>query len=445
MSRSASGAATRAVAARAVHAVVREGRNLDHALAGAGANDLPPRERAFVRALSFGTLRTHLRNSFLLDRLLDKPLKSRDAITGSLLSVACFELLDAAAPDYAAVSAAVDATRLIGRPGMRGLVNAILRRLLREKDAHLAAAAADPVAHWCHPAWLLHRLQADWPDDYAAILAAGNRQAPMWLRINTLRTGTADWLARAAGAGVAASAPLPDLPAAVLLEQPVGVDALPDFAAGDCSVQDAASQLAAVLLDPQPGMRILDACAAPGGKTGHLLEAGGGRVDVVAVDNVAARLERVTENLARLQLDAQVRCGDAAAPDEWWDGTMFDRILVDAPCSATGVIRRHPDIRFLRREADIDELQALQLRLLRALWPLLKPGGRLLYSTCSLLRAENETVVAAFLADEPTARELDLADSAAGELGVAQRHGVQLLPGQRATDGFYYALMTRLP
>ncbi len=441
----AGGAATRAIAAQVVHAVVHTGRNLEHALDSCGANALAPRDQAFVRALAFGTLRTHFRNAFLLGRLLDKPLKQRDAVIGSLLSVACFDLLDAAAPDYAAVSAAVDATRKLDRPALRGLVNAILRRLLRERDTLLAAAAADPVARSCHPAWLLQQLQADWPDAHAEIVTADNRQAPMWLRINTRRTRVTDWLQRAAAAGIAATAPLPQLPAAVLLAQPVPVERLPGFAAGECSVQDAAAQLAAVLLDPQPGMRVLDACAAPGGKTCHLLELTDNAIELTAVDNSAVRLERVTDNLQRLQLTANLICGDAAQPAAWSDGKGFDRILVDAPCSATGVLRRHPDIRFLRRPDDIPVLHATQLGLLRALWPLLQPGGLLLYATCSVLRAENATVVGEFLAAEPTAREVALAVTPAAALGIAQAHGVQLLPGRQATDGFYYALIQRLP
>ncbi len=435
---------TRAIAATAVHQVVHSGRNLNDALGHAGADELEPRDRSFVRALVFGTLRTHLRNRYIISKLVERPFRRRDLIVEALLSTGLFALLDSQQPDYAAVSATVDATRELGRPGMRGLVNALLRRFLRERDDLLAAVQHEPEARWQHPQWLIERVQQDWPDDWQSILEAGNQQAPMWLRINRMRTTRADWLARANTTSEFATAPLQALPAAVVLAHAAAVDELPGFAAGECSVQDAASQVPAMLLAPQPGMSVLDACAAPGGKTGHLLEWADNAARITALDNSEQRLERVRENLQRLHLSANVVCGDALLPDNWWDGELYDRILVDAPCSAVGVIRRHPDIRFLRRADDVNQLQQTQRALLNRLWRLLKPGGRLLYSTCSVLHAENEDVVAGFLAGENTAVSLDLRGLLPAGLTEPADHGAYLLPGRHATDGFYYALMERV-
>ncbi len=434
---------TRAIAATAVHQVVHSGRNLNDALGHAGADELEQRDRSFVRALVFGTLRTHLRNRYIIGKLVERPFRRRDLIVEALLSTGLFALLDSQQPDYAAVSATVDATRELGRPGMRGLVNALLRRFLRERDDLLAAVQHEPEACWQHPQWLIERVQQDWPDDWRSILEAGNQQAPMWLRINRMRTTRADWLARANTINEFATAPLQALPAAVVLADATAVDELPGFAAGECSVQDAASQIPAMLLAPQPGMSVLDACAAPGGKTGHLLEWADNAARITALDNSEQRLERVRENLQRLHLSANVVCGDALLPDNWWDGEFYDRILVDAPCSAVGVIRRHPDIRFLRRADDVNQLQQTQRALLKQLWRLLKPGGRLLYSTCSVLHAENEDVVAGFLAGENTAVGLDLRGLLPEGLTEPADHGAYLLPGRHTTDGFYYALMER--
>ncbi len=435
---------TRAIAATVIDSVIHGGRNTDAAFSAAGADQLEARERAFVRAQVYGTLRTHLRNRYILQRLLERPLRRRDLIVEALLSNALFALTDSPQPDYAVVSASVDATRALGRPGMRGLVNALLRRFLRERDDLLAAAHHDAEARWLHPAWLLEQLQQDWPEDWQRIVEAGNQQAPMWLRINLARTTRENWLARLSDLPISAGVPVSQLPAAVLLDAPVAVDSLPGFSAGDCSVQDAASQWAALLLDVQPGMRVLDACAAPGGKTAHILEAVANQAKLTALDESAARLQRVEDNLQRLQLSADVLCGDALQPQQWWDGEPYDRILVDAPCSATGVLRRHPDIRYLRRATDIETLQRTQQALLQALWKLLQPGGLLLYSTCSVLRAENDAVVAAFTAGETTARVLPLTAPVAAQAAVPAVHGVHVLPGQQQSDGFYYALMERV-
>ena len=434
------GAAARAEAARAVHGVLVQGRTLDDSLAALSMED--PRERAQAQALAYGTVRWHCRHQVMLTRLLSRPLRRRDAIIASLLSVGLFQIQQGRDPDYASVSATVEAARLLGRPGLAGLVNGVLRRALRESEALTGAALADETGRYAHPAWLIALLREAWPSAFEEILAANQQPPPLWIRVNRTRISRADCRARLHEAGIETTATDAFADALrVLVPRPV--QALPGFADGDWSVQDAAAQLAAPWLGVSPGMRVLDACAAPGGKTTHLLEIAGNDLDLTAIDSDAERLNRVAENLARLGLSARLLAADAGASESWWDGRAFDRILLDAPCSATGVIRRHPDIRFLRRPGDIAPLARKQRRLLEHLWGLLSPGGRLLYVTCSVLWAENEALVTGFLRATPDAAALALprVTGLAGAQGTA--HGLQLLPGRGDTDGFYYALIEK--
>lgn len=433
------GALTRALAARAVAGVLARGQTLDAALVevlgdGAGGENDPAqledRDRAQVQALAFGAVRGHHRHQALLKALLDRPLKGDDRILEALLSVGLYQLADPGQPDYAAVSATVAATRLLGQERAAGLVNASLRRYQREASRLLAGLDADAGARYSHPAWLVGQLRVDWPTDWEAILAANQRHPPFWLRVNRNRASVADYAARLATELGIGSSTSPAAPDALKLETAVPVQRLPGFTEGLVSVQDAASQLAAPLLAPEPGMRVLDACAAPGGKTTHLLECAAGELEVVALDNSADRLAQVESNLRRLGQRASLIVGDATDPARWWDGRPFDRILLDAPCTATGVIRRHPDIKLLRRRSDVEGFSGRQRLMLERLWPLLRPGGTFLYSTCSLLRAENHDVVAGFLAT-----------GLATLLPQTPQPGLQLLPGDGDTDGFYYALM----
>lgn len=436
-----SGAATRAAAARVVAAVLARGQTLDAALAsdvteavaavtGQPVAAMPGRDRAQVQWLAFGAIRHHHRHQALLARLLLRPLKDRDRLLEALLSVGLFQMMDPDQPDHAAVSATVEAARVLGLQHAAGLVNACLRRFQREAAALTAGIAGDPVARYSHPAWLLNQLRSDWPDRWEAIAAAGQQRPPAWLRVNRGRCTVADYARRLEAELGLASSSHPGFPDALKLDAAVAVSRLPGFADGLASVQDAGAQLAAPLLAPERGMRVLDACAAPGGKTTHLLELADGDLDLTALDVSGVRLRQVDDNLRRLGFTATLVEGDALAPADWWDGRPFDRILVDAPCSATGVIRRHPDIKLLRRADDIPALAARQRRLLERLLPLLKPGGRLLYSTCSIFRAENQAVVQA-----------TLATGTATLLEATPRPGLQLLPGDSDTDGFYYALM----
>ena len=431
------GAAARAAAARAVGAVIGPGRSLDDALAAAtGALHGP--DRALAAQLAYGALRLYPRLARWASLLLARPLPSRDADVQALLAIGLYQIEASRVPDHAAVDASVEAARLLGRARHAGLVNACLRRWLREADALKARVAREPEVMHAHPRWWLDALVQDWPRDWEALVAADNTQAPMWLRVNRRRTSREAWLARAAAAGIAA-VPWDAAPDALRLEQPVPVEELPGFAAGEVSVQDGAAQLAAGLLAPQPGMRVLDACAAPGGKACHLLERYDG-IRLAALDIAPARLGRVRDNLARLGLAAEVLQGDAAAPAGWWDGVPYERILLDAPCTGSGVVRRHPDIKLLRRPDDTAALGARQQALLDALWGLLAPGGRLLYATCSIWRAENGAQAAGFLRRHPDARAVDL-----GEPGWGRRAGPgrQLLSGEAGVDGFYYACLVK--
>jgi len=442
--RADTGARVLAGAAWALAAVARRGRSAEAALEAAvpfGASA----PRPAVQAVTLGALRWYPRLSWLASQLLEGR-KVASAVMG-LLVAALFQLEYSRHAPEVSVSRAVDAARLLGQPRAAGLVNALLRRFLRGRPEWHERLAADPVAASAHPAWLLQSLQEAWPADWPGIIAADNSAPPLTLRVSGSRCGLQDYRARLSAQGMTA-VPLPGFPAALLLERPVPVEQLPGFAEGLVSVQDAGAQLAAPLLGVRPGERVLDACAAPGGKTGALLEAAeaaGGDIELTALDVDARRLARVGETLARLRRSARLVEADLGHDPQWWDGRRFDRILLDAPCSAVGVIRRHPDIKVLRRAADIEPLASAQRRLLCRCLGLLAPGGRLLYSTCSVLPEENDRVVEAALRVAPEARVLPPASLLPGLPSVARAcvHGVQLLPGNAAlTDGFYYACLT---
>jgi 16S rRNA (cytosine967-C5)-methyltransferase len=387
------GAALRSDAARALARVVFDGVSLRTALVDANARTADPRDRALLAASLFASTRWWLRLDAALAQLMEKPLASKARDIRALLVLGCAQISVLGLPDYAVVASCVDATRELGQPRMSGLVNALLRRFTREREALDAALNRDVVTRTAHPHWLIDAIRRDWPNDADAILEANNREAALTLRVNRRRARVDDLIERFLSAGTAAM-PHADLPDAIVLEESTDVTRLPGYAQGLFSVQDGAAQRVADVLDLSDGQRVLDACAAPGGKAAHALERAD--LDLVALDRDAARLPRVAENLARLGLRADVRAGDAAIPSAWWDGCPFDRILLDAPCSATGIIRRQPDIKLHRRAADIAPLAATQKRLLGALWPMLAPGGRLVYATCSLLRAEKEALIPDF-------------------------------------------------
>jgi len=416
-------------AARVVHAVRDRGRSLDEALAGVGALD-GQRNRSLVQALGYGVLRTLPRQEALAGALLHRPLKPADRDLEALILVGLYQLTETRIPPHAAVAATVEAARTLGRTWAPSLVNALLRRFQRERERLLAAPDSSPEVRWLLPRWLLERLRGAWPRHWREIVAAGNAQAPMTLRVNRLRITRADYARRLVDAGLTAR-PTRYAPHGLTLDRPAPTAGLPGFADGLVSVQDAGAQLAADLLDARPGERVLDACAAPGGKSAHVLERARGGLDLTALDKDPARLERVGNNLRRLGLSARILQGDATAPDGTWARAGYHRILLDAPCSATGVIRRHPDIKWLRRESDIAALGDLQARLLDALWSLLLPGGTLLYATCSLLPAENEEQIRAFLDRRGDAHALPLE----GTWGLARPYGRQTLPQEGVEEG----------
>jgi 16S rRNA (cytosine967-C5)-methyltransferase len=419
-------------AARVLVTVARHGRALPAAL-----RQVPPSQRPWVQEMSFGVLRWFLRLEAMLRPLLARPLRPRDADLHMLLLVGLYELEMLSRPPHAVVDESVRSAGRSGRPWARGLVNAVLRGWLRRRGEILPALEDDPEARTAHPAWLVERLRAAWPDDWARICEAGNARPPMTLRVNLGRTTRAAYRERLAAAGLR-SRPVAGVETALVLERPVPVDRLPGFAEGLVSVQDAAAQLAALILDPRPGQRVLDACAAPGGKTGHLLEQTP-EIELLALDREPARLRQVDETLRRLGLTAAVGAADAAATARWWDGRPFDRVLLDAPCSATGIVRRQPDVKLHRAPEQIPGLAARQRALLEALWPTVAPGGRLLYATCSVLPEENAEQIAAFLAAHPEARPVPFA---AGPVRAADGT-VQILPGEHDMDGFYYALLEK--
>jgi 16S rRNA (cytosine967-C5)-methyltransferase len=434
------GAELRATAATVVERVVTEGRSLDVAIAEAEVSD---HDAPMLRMLCYGTIRHHWRLRAQLAQLLERPLKARDRVIESLLAIGLFQLTDTRVPDHAAVSMTVEAARVLRRPAYAGLINAVLRNFRRKNPP----VAGDEEAEFNHPAWLLQTLRRDWPDDWRSIVDANNARAAMWLRVNARRMTATDYAGLLQLSDSAPNATtLPGLDQALSLDRPVDVLKLPGFQDGMVSVQDAAAQIAAPWLLADGGMRILDACAAPGGKTGHLLELASDGAALIAVDSDAQRLQGVKDNLRRLRLDATVICADASNPQAWWDGEPFDRILLDAPCSATGVIRRHPDIRLLRRPSDIAELARLQRDMLTGLWQLLTPRGRLLYVTCSVLQEENDAVVQAFIGRQADAVEnAVLPNYNIRDLMRRKTYGFQVLPGSAGLDGFYFACLQKDP
>jgi 16S rRNA (cytosine967-C5)-methyltransferase len=428
----------RLAAARALAAVLSGKASLNSSLP-AQLDKVDERDRGLTQDLAFGTARWQPRLDLLAAQLLQKPFKAADADVQALLLVGLYQLFYTRIPAHAAIGETVGCADKLKKPWAKALLNAVLRRAQREGEALLAGMERDPVVRTAHPRWLQKALKAFWPEQWEAICAANNAHPPMILRINRRHHGRDAYLALLAEAGIGASACQYSRDGIVLAEA-CDVHGLPGFADGWVSVQDEAAQLSADLLELAPGQRVLDACCAPGGKTCHLLEAEPGLAHMVAIDLEAKRLTRVRENLDRLKLDAELIACDARDTASWWDGKPFQRILLDAPCSATGVIRRHPDIKLTRQADDIPALAALQGELLDALWPTLEVGGMLLYATCSSLPTENTEVIDAFLARTPGARELDLAT----EAGLRQPHGRQLLAQEGGHDGFYYAKLIKI-
>jgi 16S rRNA (cytosine967-C5)-methyltransferase len=420
----------RKLAREALREVLSENRSLSHI-----KTELTP----FAKVLCFGVCRQYFRLDALAKQLLKKPPKNFDIWLTLLMGL--YQLRELDLPDYAVVHETVALLNTKKTSWSKSLINAVLRKYCREKDA--LDKQAEQSASFCHnyPSWLLKRLQKAWPDHWEAIICASDAHPPMSLRVNQQRVSLEDYQKQLENINIS-SAPIKHTTHGLVLDKPCDVFDLPGFKAGDISVQDGAAQLAAQLLELKPGLRVLDACCAPGGKTCHILEKESNLKACVALDIEPKRLKRTRENLTRLGFESRVQLltGDAQKPESWWDGVLFDRILLDAPCSATGVIRRHPDIKLLRTAEDVEAITKTQAILLEALWSLLAPGGILVYATCSILPEENNDQIASFLTKNSNCQ----VSSDIMPCGHLTGHGWQILPGEASMDGFFYSVLNKI-
>ncbi|MBO1273131.1 16S rRNA (cytosine(967)-C(5))-methyltransferase RsmB [Shewanella sp. 4t3-1-2LB] len=422
----------RALAATAVYAVLEQGQSLSSVLPDQQRLLPNPKDKALLAELCYGVMRVLPQLDQCISACLNKPFKGKQRIIHQLLLLGCYQLYFTRIPAHAAISETAEACRQLGHESLVKVVNGVLRNIQRQQQP---LSEANDTLKYNFPAWIIKKLQVAYPAQWLQIVENSQQRPPMWLRNNRQQQSREQYLQRLQQQAIEAIAGNSD--DAIMLSSPVDVAQLPDFGVGAVSVQDGAAQWAAQLLDAQAGELVLDACAAPGGKSCHILERTPG-IRLVAVDNDSKRLERVSQNLQRLGLDAQLFVGDAAAIDSWWHGPQFDRILLDAPCSATGVIRRHPDIKWLRKAADIAELSHLQAQILDHCWQWLKPGGILLYATCSIMPEENHQQIADFLART--------ADAELQAITASQENcspDWQILPGQDNMDGFYYAKLQK--
>lgn len=420
----------RSLAAQLIECVVDKGESLS-AILPAAQKTVADKDGALLQELCFGVTRTLPQLEALIGKLMERPLTGKQRVLHYLIMVGLYQLLYTRIPPHAALAETVAGAEVLKRANLKGLLNGVLRQFQRQQESLLAEVDQAPQ-RYLHPGWLLKRLQHAWPQQWQAITEANNQRPPMWLRVNRQHHTRDAWLAllnQADKNGICG-----DAPDAVRLESPAPVSQLPGFDQGWVTVQDLSAQRCALLLEPQPGEHILDLCAAPGGKTTHILEVAP-QASVMAVDIDEQRLSRVRENLLRLNMTAEVRQGDGRTPAAWCNDLTFDRILLDAPCSATGVIRRHPDIKWLRRDRDIAELAALQREILDAIWPRLKSGGTLLYATCSVLPEENHEQIRTFLADHE--------DAIAVPLPQGDEYGWQVFPHADGGDGFFYAKLIK--
>ena len=430
----------RRLALKVLQAVIVQGESLSSCLPVILKQAQTPKDKAFAQMLIYGVLRWYWRLTTVLPLLMKKPLKEKDSDIQIILLMALYQLMDTRVPDYASVDAAVSLARKQKKSWATGLVNGVLRNFIRfqdkQKEELEKKLQSKPQALYSHPQWIIDRLKKDWPEQWRQIMQQNNVQAPMVLRVNQQQITVDDYLSKLNVPVQKNSKPKKD--SAVFLEHAVDVTELPGYEEGWFSVQDAGAQKAAQLMDLKAKQNILDCCAAPGGKTCHMFEIEPD-INMTAMDISDQRLLRVQENLERLGFSAELLAGDAVQPEQWWDGDCFDRILLDVPCSASGVIRRHPDIKLLRRPQDIKQLVETQQNILRKIWALLKPGGKLLYATCSVFKDENENQIATFLQQQPDAEEIKIN----GDWGQARPHGRQILTGEKGMDGFYYALLTK--
>ena len=430
----------RAIAARILARVIQQETTLDNAYSGL----IPPatnhQDQAYIKELCYGVLRWFYRLNFILEQLIDKPIRRKDTDIRAVILCGIYQLEYLRTPAHASVSASVDAAGQLNKAWAKQLVNAVLRRYQREAAELDRLVQTSESARYAHPQWLISRIRSDWPDYWSRILEANNQRAPMFLRVNLQKTPRQEYLQKLEHSGISAVA-ITETDSGIKLAEPVNIDKLPGFAEGMVSVQDIGAQHAAKLLDLQAGQRVLDACAAPGGKTGHIHETESALSGITAIEKDKKRLARLAETSQRLGMDVHVLQADAALPDTWWNGIPFDRILLDVPCSATGVIRRHPDIKVLRQEDAIGKYCDLQGKLLEAVWSMLNSQGRLVYATCSILSAENDQQIKFFLKKFPDASIMDIMTN----WGIKTEFGIQTLPGvgNVDADGFYYAVLVK--
>lgn len=433
---------SRFIALKICLTVIEHGRSLSQTLPEGLAQFSERRERNFTQNLVLGTIRWQGRLEAIRAQLLKKKLKTKDEDINQLILLGLYQIIYMDTPEHAAVSETVAVVQKLKKPWAKALINGVLRNFLRNQEEICAEADLKPAQKFAHPQWLFKKLRKAYPDDWQSIMQANNEIAPLTLRVNSMQQSREAFLKSLESADIKASLH-PLAPQGIQLEQSTDISALPSYEEGGFSVQDGAAQQAANILQPQSNEHILDACAAPGGKTTHLLELSNNQAKVLALEVEPERIDRLAENLYRLDLEADYQVGDASQPEQWWDGLPFDKILLDAPCSATGIIRRHPDIKQHRTEEDITALVETQAEILEALWPTLKTGGQLLYATCSTLPDENTQQMAAFTAKHQDAKviELNLPESV-----TFDTPGYQYLPGRPQThpmDGFFYCLLEK--
>ena len=421
----------RQLALKILQSVIDKGESLSSALPFHLNSAVSAKDKAFAQMLVYGVLRRYWRLTAILQFLMKKKLKDKDSDLQIILIMALFQLMETRVPDYASVDASVNLCHKQKKKWAAGMVNAVLRNFIRQQQELTEKLESRPQAKYDHPQWMIDRLRKDWPDHWENILQQNNQQAPMSLRVNQQQLSVDDFIAKL-------NEQVAQHDTGLVLNQARDVGELPGFDEGWFSVQDLGAQKAAGLLDLQAGQNVLDCCAAPGGKTCHMLETEP-TINVLALDVSDQRLIRVQDNLERLQLSAELVAADASQPDTWWQGEQFDRILLDVPCSASGVIRRHPDIKLLRRKQDMMALIEIQQNILQKIWPLLAAGGKLLYATCSIFKDENENQVEAFLQQQNDAQEIKFS----ADWGHERTHGRQIFPGDDDMDGFYYALLQK--
>jgi len=431
----------RAVSAEIIDAVINGGQSLDAAIANNEVR-IAVDDRPLLRMLSYGCLRYRWQIEYWIEQLISKPLRKRDRIINSLLGVGLYQLYKLNIPNYVVVSETVEAAKKLKRKELAGLVNACLRRFERENISKLEIE--DEQAKWNHPSWMIELIKKDWACNWQEILEANNKRAPMWLRVNASKCTVDQYIERLSSVNIEAYK-IDGFDNAVCLKKPQLVSELPGFDSGEVSVQDAGAQIAAHWLLKDAKNSVLDACAAPGGKSSHILEIAGNDLSLVSIDINQSRILSIRENFRRIGKTATILEADASKPEDWWDGVKFEAILLDAPCSSSGVIRRHPDIKTLRRLSDLKNLSNLQLTLLNKLWDLLLPGGTLLYATCSIFSKENDEVISVFLSNHDDALENKLLpNNNIRDLMIKKEYGFQILPGLLDLDGFYYAALKKI-